>query len=139
MKPSRFKVILTSVALGAGLLTPLAPAEAAVNDPGCRNNSVCVWDYRAFDNRGHHEVHGFRTPYVGNALNDRISSYRIGYSTTQYKYVRFYDHAYNPADSTGSGPSFYDRHNHGMVNLLGVNHPKGGNWEDKISSYDEAA
>lgn len=76
---------------------------------------------------------------MGNSLNDKISSYRIGWSNTRYKYVRFYEHAYNPNSVTGSGPSFYDRHNHGYRFLNELRHPHDGNWEDKISSFDEAS
>lgn len=47
--------------------------------------------------------------------------------------------SYNANAATGYGPSFYDRHNHGIPYLHQIRHPYGGSWEDKISAFDEAS
>lgn len=141
MKPSVFRnfAVVASFVVSSSLLAPMTPADAAVRDPGCANDRVCVWDYRAFGSGGGSGVFRFRTPWIGDRLNDKVSSYRIGYSTTQYKYVMFYEHSYNQNAATGYGPSFYDRHNRGIPYLHQIAHPNGGSWEDKISSFDEAS
>lgn len=144
MKPSKFKALLTSLALGASLLAPVAPANA-LGDSSCPNNRVCVWDYRNFETRysGVYSAKGvfsYRTPYVGNRLNDKISSYSIGLSTGPYKYVMFYEHSYNPAVATGYGPAFYDKNGNRNAEMHRLAHPHGhrNGWEDKVSSFDEA-
>ncbi|MDO4820580.1 MAG: hypothetical protein Q4A03_00810 [Rothia sp. (in: high G+C Gram-positive bacteria)] len=139
MKPSKITALLASFAIGSCLLVPVSNAEAAVRDSGCVNDKVCVWDHRAFGQGGSSGVFRFRTPWIGNTLNDKISSYRIGYSNTRYKYVMFYEHSYNANAATGYGPSFYDRHNHGIPYLHEIRHLYGGTWGDKISSFDEAS
>ena len=139
MKPLTFKSLAIGLVLGSSLLVPMVSADAAVRDPGCADDRVCVWDHRAFGAGGASGSFRFRTPWIGDRLNDKVSSYRIGYSNTQYKYVTFYEHSYHPTAATGYGPSFYDRHNHGIPYLHQIAHPTGGNWEDKISSFDEAS
>lgn len=85
-------------------------------------------------------IFNYRTPYVGNRLNDKISSYSIGHSTGYYKYVVFYEHAYDSSAATGSGPSFYDKNGNRVFEMHRLAHPHGhrNGWEDKVSSFDEA-
>lgn len=116
-----------------------------MGDPSCPANRVCVWDYRNYENwhlgifssKG---VFNYRTPYVGNRLNDKISSYSIGVSTGYYKYVMFYQDSYNQAVATGSGYAFYDKNGNRTPEMHRLSHPLGhrNGWEDKVSSFDEA-
>ena len=144
MKPSKLKALVAGFALATGMLIH-APHAEALGDSSCPNNRVCAWDYRNFETSylGVHSSKGvfdYRTPYVGNRLNDKISSYSIGYSTGYYKYVMFYEHAYNPAASTGTGNAFYDKNGNRNAEMRRLAHPDGhrNGWEDKVSSFDEA-
>lgn len=139
LKRSFVKLAAAAVLATAAILPTSSAAEAVVRDPGCANDRVCVWDHRAFSYNGPSGTFRFRTPWIGTRLNDKMSSFRIGYSNTRYKYVMFYDHSYNANAATGYGPSFYDRHNHGIPYLHQIRHPYGGSWEDKISAFDEAS
>lgn len=144
MKHSMKKVLAGLAIAGSALATSITPAQAA-GDPSCPNNRVCVWDYRNFETShlgiySGKGVFNYRTPYVGNRLNDKISSYSIGYSTGYYKYVVFYEHAYNPYVSTGSGHAFFDKNGKRYAEMHHLKHPgrAGNGWEDKVSSFDEA-
>lgn len=144
MKPSKIGVFFAVLALGGGVLASSTPAEAA-GDSSCPNNRVCAWDYRNFETKflgvySSKGVFNYRTSYVGDRLNDKISSYSIGYSTGYYKYVMFYEHAYDSSVATGSGPSFYDKNGHRVFEMHRLSHPHGhrNGWEDKVSSFDEA-
>lgn len=57
-----------------------------------------------------------------------------------YKYVVFYEHAYDSSAATGSGPSFYDKNGNRVFEMHRLAHPHGhrNGWEDKVSSFDEA-
>lgn len=139
------KKVLAGLAIaGSALATSITPVQAA-GDPSCPNNRVCVWDYRNFETShlgiySGKGVFNYRTPYVGSRLNDKISSYSIGYSTGRYKYVMFYEHAYNPAEATGKGSAFYDKNGnkHGEMHRLAHRDGYRNGWEDKVSSFDEA-
>lgn len=144
MKPSKITALLASFAIGSCLLVPATAAEA-LGDSSCPNNRVCVWDYRNFETSylgvfSQKGIHHYRTPYVGPRLNDKISSYSIGHSTGPYKYVMFYEHAYNPAARTGTGNAFYDKNGNRYAEMHRLSHPDGhrNGWEDKVSSFDEA-
>lgn len=115
-------VVLAGLVGGMGL----APASA---DSGCSNDQVCFWtdiNYRGAKYSG-----PYRNGYVG-WMNDQASTFRIGWSTSPYKYVMFYEHA------NFWGNQFYAKQGQAF-NLTSLAFPGGGSWNDKISSHEEAS
>jgi len=116
-------VIPVSIGMGVGSANAWA-------DQTCANGKVCLFQSSVWN--GTKYSNNYAATYVGDAANDPTSNI-VGYTTNPaYRYVMFYEHL------NFGGNSFYMKEGQAISYLADIAYPGGGNWDNRISSHDEA-